>query len=49
MTVRHCIERHPYGVQLDGPHRRKTRPLRFLVLLGLVIVAALLAAHLRSH
>ena len=50
MPVRHIIERHPFGVELDGPHTRvKPRHLRYLALLGLVITAALLAAHFWSR
>lgn len=50
MSVHHIIERHPFGVELDGPHRRrKPRPLRYLAWLGALIVAALLAAHRWSH
>lgn len=50
MPVRHIVERHPYGVELDGPHRpRKPHPLRLLALLGLAIAAALLAAHFWSR
>lgn len=50
MTVNRIVERHPYGVQLDGPHsRRKSRPLRPLALLGILIAALLLAAHFWSR
>ena len=46
MPVRQIVERHPYGVELDGPHRlNKPHPLRPLALLGLILAALILAAH----